>query len=99
MRPKTAKDPPRLLASGTVADNTISLQCYLDTEPLFSEEDPIKALVLLLAAYYIFGVHWPSLTRLPLIFLTAAVIGPKHVAYEVSRNNKLKDILKECKIV
>lgn len=99
MRPKTAKDPPRLLASGTVADSNISLQCYLDTEPLFSAEDPVKALILLLAAYFVFGVGWPTLTRQPLVFLCAAVIGPKHVSFEISRNNKLKDILKECKIL
>ena len=99
MRPTSAKNPPRLLATGTVNDNSLSIQCYLDTEPIFTVEEPIRAILMLLATYYVFGIKWPTATRLPLVFLVCCTAGPVNVSYEVGRNNKLKDLLKRVKVL
>lgn len=89
------RDPPRLLSTGSLRDGNLSIYCYLDSTPFFSDEDPLHALLLLLSSYFVGGVKWPKHTRLPLLLLSCATVGSTLVAAEVSSNNKFTDIITE----
>ena len=54
-----------------------------DTEPTFIVEEPITAILMLLATYNVFGIKWPTAqtTRLPLVFLVCFTADPVNVSY------------------
>lgn len=93
------RDPPGLIGLGSVLEENLSIYCYMDGSLYFTEEDPVKALLLLLSAYFVMGIKWPPHTRLPLVLITCATMGPPVVSNDVSRNNKLIDILKRLKLM
>ena len=94
-----AKDPPRLLASGDLTSDSFSIQCYIDGEPYFVVRDPVEAILLLLSAYFLFGIKWFSSTRLPTVTLCCCTAGHGIVSLEVHRNNKLVDFLKKIEVI
>ena len=97
MRPR-AKDPPRLIAEGNVLDSTLSIQCFLDTEPFFVEKDPLESVLLLLSAYFLLNIKWHSHARLQIVLLCCCTAGPKKMAPYIARNLKFLDLLKKLKI-
>ncbi|XP_052128449.1 uncharacterized protein LOC127750550 [Frankliniella occidentalis] len=90
-------DAPRLIGIGSQYDGTLSLTSFIDSEPVFSEENPFKAMLLLLAIYFVVGIKWPPLVRLPLIFLTCAIGCLSKVRSDVVRNQKFVTFLRQMK--
>lgn len=88
------RDPPRLLGVGSCLDSNLTLYCYMDGAIFFTESDPIRALLLLISAFYVMGIDFPSYSRGPLLLLTASTMGVSLVNAQVSRNNKFVDLLK-----
>ena len=98
MRPM-ARDPPRLIALGNIEDDSLSIHCYVDTEPFFAVKDPIEAMLLLLSSYFVLPIEWNTHTRLPLIMLCCCTVGSAKVREYVARNNKLQDLLSRLKLL
>lgn len=97
VQPK-GKHPPQLIGIGTFETGTLSLTCFVDSEPWFSEDDPFRAMLMLLSLFFVAKVKWPAPTRLPLQFLVCAVAGVKMVRKPINANQKLVDLLKRLKI-
>lgn len=93
------KDPPRLLASGSIEEENLQLHCYLDSEPFFVEEDPLKAMLLFIAGYYLGDVKYHTNSRLAVLLLFCTTVGPGKVKRDIVRNPKFIDLLKELKVL
>lgn len=92
------RDPPRLLGVGTIQNKDLNTYSYVDGSLFFTETDPLTAMLLLLSAFFVLGITWPSLTKHPLALLSAATLGAKKVTSLVSGNNKFLDLLKQLKL-
>lgn len=60
------------------------LMCFVDSEPLHCSE-PIEAVLLLLAAYYIFNISYEKVHNLQFILLEYLIFGDK--VLEISPGN------------
>lgn len=89
------KEAPRLIGIGSYSEGSLSISCYVDSEPWFQDSDPIRAMFLLLAVYFVAEIKWPPMTRLPLLFLVCATVGIDLVKDEIIKNQKLVDFLKK----
>lgn len=93
------KDPPRLIATGDVTSDSLSIHCYFDGQPFFVVTDPVEAILLLLSAYFLFKIKWFSATRLATVTLCCCTCGLDKVSLDVCRNNKLVDFLKKIGVM
>ncbi len=96
-KPKTT-DPPRLQVIGDLADPSVSVHCYVDLEPFFVTQDPERAIVLLLAAYYTVNVNFTGPSKHSLITLSCAVLTPPNVDVIFQSNSKLVAVMKKLNI-
>ncbi|XP_026292889.1 uncharacterized protein LOC113217285 [Frankliniella occidentalis] len=88
------RDPLRISGIGA-ALGKCSFFAYCDTEPIFNSEDPIEALLLLLATYWVFHLTFRTPNKMPILFLSACILGPIKIKSYVSRNEKFLDFCRD----
>lgn len=96
-----AKDAPILISISDKPLNNLNTMCYVDGNPIFGAHG-MRALLLLLAVYWIFQIQFPPDTKQQLAFIAVAVL--RDVAFkEVDKNilNKitLTNALRDCNLL
>jgi hypothetical protein len=80
----TRSGPPRLIAIGDVT-KSISLFAYLDGTPVFTEKCPMRAVLLLLATYWVFNIEFVAESRPAFQLISSAVLKEKMPAKQMSK--------------
>lgn len=89
-----SREPLRLTGIGE-AMGTVNFFAISDAEPIFSTDDPIEALLLLLATYWTFHLSFGAANKSAVLFLAACVLGPVKMMSYVSRNDKFLDLCRD----
>ena len=87
-------DPPRLIAIGNVKED-ITFFSYLDGTAIFSEKCPIKAVLLLLATYWVFNIEFVAESRPAFLLISSAVLKEKMPSALVSKCSAVNCLLKQ----
>jgi len=84
-------DPPILQCIGDASTQVVDLYSFVDEEPLFCAPAS-EAVLLLLAAYYVFDIAYAPSSKLPLTLL-AAILLQEVCAKEITKLLSVSNVL------